>query len=228
MDAFACGASAWPSSYHPAAVYSPTARISRSSHAGAAAAGCCHDRGEAWRSAAIAATATFGAAAFWETSRGSRRQGETGLRSSRTDVATATQKRTKTRRPYVQKSRRHHRRKVVAVSPQRGELHQCTLIYLHGFRGDGMGYLDTENELSFPWRLGEDYAPGLRAVLPSAPELRQPWGEVEPAWYVYENEEDAHIEAASLPRVSQLVDVGHFASKHLCPKEGKLHTNGMS
>jgi len=80
--------------------------------------------------------------------------------------------------------------RAVSVSPVQAELHRCTLIYLHGFRGDGSGYLDSENELSFPWRLGEDYAPGLRTLLPSAPLLVQPWGETEHAWYAYDNEVD--------------------------------------
>jgi len=71
------------------------------------------------------------------------------------------------------------------VSPQNGNPHVCTLIYLHGFCGHAKEYLDGDTDWCLPWRLGHDYAPGLRVVLPTAPQLRQPWGEVRSSWYTY-------------------------------------------
>jgi len=72
-----------------------------------------------------------------------------------------------------------------SVSPQNGNPHNSTIIYLHGFTGNGQDYLCSDSDLRVPWRLGESYAPGLRAVLPCAPALRQPWGEEIPSWYIY-------------------------------------------
>lgn len=72
-----------------------------------------------------------------------------------------------------------------AVSPQGNNPHRATLIYLHGFCGCGLDYLDEECTDRLPWRLGRDYAPGLRVLLPTAPRLRQPWGEELNAWYGY-------------------------------------------
>lgn len=114
-----------------------------------------------------------------------------------------------------------------AVSPQNGNPHRQTLIYLHGLGGaplrdvgknlqmggkwlkvslvkksawlkcwfshwnrtllwkhigSGVDYLQADSELLWPWRLGASYAPGLRAVFPSAPLLQQPWGETLGSW----------------------------------------------
>ncbi|CAE7030649.1 unnamed protein product [Symbiodinium natans] len=71
------------------------------------------------------------------------------------------------------------------VSPVAGSPHRYTLIYLHGLGGSGGSYVSADSELELPWRLGDSYAPGLRAVLPSAPHLMQPWGEELASWYVY-------------------------------------------
>ncbi|CAK9086661.1 Acyl-protein thioesterase 1, partial [Durusdinium trenchii] len=73
-----------------------------------------------------------------------------------------------------------------AVSPQSGNPHRYTLIYLHGLGGCGADYLHADSELCWPWRLGPSYAPGLRAVFPSAPLQQQPWGETLPSWYQYQ------------------------------------------
>lgn len=55
-----------------------------------------------------------------------------------------------------------------------------TLLWKH--IGSGVDYLQADSELLWPWRLGASYAPGLRAVFPSAPLLQQPWGETLGSW----------------------------------------------
>jgi len=100
--------------------------------------------------------------------------------------------------------------KTWGVSPQNGNPHRCTLIYLHGFCGDALEYLQSDSDFGLPWRLGTDYAPGLRAVLPSAPELRQPWGETVNAWYSYANRSgnqigDLSTLVATRERLTQLL-----------------------
>jgi len=70
-----------------------------------------------------------------------------------------------------------------AVSPVGDNPHKCTLIYLHGLTLHGEDYLDGSSHL--PWAIGDEYAPGLRAVLPSAVFLPQPWGGQVPSWYTY-------------------------------------------
>lgn len=59
------------------------------------------------------------------------------------------------------------------------------MIYLHGLGGSGSDYLNAESDLLWPWRLGTSYAAGLRAVFPTAPLVKQPWGETIGSWYQY-------------------------------------------
>jgi len=103
------------------------------------------------------------------------------------------------------------------VSPQEGNPHVCTLIYLHGFCAAATEYLDGDSELRYPWRLGEDYAPGLRVVLPNAPRLLQPWGESRTAWYKYASKRSNSIgDATSLVRTRQrLLELLEFEIEHL-------------
>lgn len=66
-----------------------------------------------------------------------------------------------------------------------GHAHTCTLIYLHGYAGKGCEYVGEEMPSCYPWMDGGDRAPGLRVVLPTAPKLKQPWGDMETSWYCY-------------------------------------------
>ena len=56
-------------------------------------------------------------------------------------------------------------------------------MYLHGYCRSGAEYV-APGDLSFcmPWVAGGDRAPGLRAVLPTAETLTQPWGETSSSW----------------------------------------------
>eukprot|EP00439_Symbiodinium_sp_Y106_P080098 s234_g18.t2 len=93
------------------------------------------------------------------------------------------------------------------VSPLTGSPHRYTLIYLHGLGGTGGSYVSADSELELPWRLGESYAPGLRAVLPSAPNMEQPWGEELASWYVYRALTSNEVaDAESLASVRRALD----------------------
>jgi len=99
----------------------------------------------------------------------------------------------------------------VCVNAAAGHHHRYTLIYLHGYTRSGEEYLP-ESDLSFsmPWVAGGDRAPGLRAVLPTAPSMQQPWGDVGPSWYGYlaPNRNDVGDAAALIStrrRLAQLV-----------------------
>ncbi|CAJ1398685.1 unnamed protein product [Effrenium voratum] len=72
------------------------------------------------------------------------------------------------------------------VEAAAGHQHCCTMVYLHGFSRCGPEYLP-KGRLGFcmPWVPGGDRARGLRAVLPTASCLRQPWGETGTSWYGY-------------------------------------------
>lgn len=80
---------------------------------------------------------------------------------------------------------------IVEVEPAKGHAHTCTIIYLHGFAGRGTEYLD--QGYCLPWVSGGDRVPGLRAVLPTAPKHRQPWGPIAHAWYTYERPDRNHV-----------------------------------
>ncbi|CAE8642619.1 unnamed protein product, partial [Polarella glacialis] len=75
------------------------------------------------------------------------------------------------------------------IKPAGGySVHNCTLIYLHGFGQRGQRYCNPG--LKLPWVKGESGTPcasvsGLRVVLPTSSRLAQPWGELKPSWYVY-------------------------------------------
>jgi len=99
----------------------------------------------------------------------------------------------------------------VEVDPPEGSEHLCTLIYLHGHTRCGPEYLKN-GSLGFcmPWNSGGDRASGLRAVLPTARCVRQPWGDVDPSWYGYAQWNTNHVgDPASLAeareRLGQLV-----------------------
>lgn len=96
--------------------------------------------------------------------------------------------------------------------------HSSTIIYLHGFtRDSSRDYLKKNSCL--PWMPGGDRCPGLRAVLPTAYSLRQPWGPSTTAWYSYASfhsndvGDPATLEATRT-RLEQLVrqEVGHLGS----------------
>lgn len=72
----------------------------------------------------------------------------------------------------------------VEVGPH-GARHACTIVYLHGFAGQGRDYLGQGQRL--PWLFGARHAPGLRAVLPTGQRRRQPWGVCENTWYAYKS-----------------------------------------
>lgn len=82
----------------------------------------------------------------------------------------------------------------VAVDPPKGCEHLCTLIYLHGYSRQGSEYVEG-GPLSFcmPWNSGGDRLSCLRAVLPTARCLRQPWGDYEAAWYAYTASNRNHV-----------------------------------
>ncbi|CAE7690328.1 unnamed protein product [Symbiodinium necroappetens] len=93
------------------------------------------------------------------------------------------------------------------VSPVTGSPHRYTLIYLHGLGGAGGSYVSADSELELPWRLGDSYAPGLRAVLPNAPSMAQPWGEELASWYVYRALTSNEVaDAESLASVRRALD----------------------
>jgi len=71
----------------------------------------------------------------------------------------------------------------VEINAQPGNNHECTLIYLHGCSCSASEYLDDGYCLA--WLPGGDRAPGLRAVLPNANFLDQPWGERLRSWHGY-------------------------------------------
>lgn len=92
------------------------------------------------------------------------------------------------RRRASQSARQEDPLRDAEVEPLAGHEHTCTMIYLHGYCRLGSEYLP-KGQLCFcmPWAPGGDRARGLRAVLPTAPELRQPWGEEATSWYGYES-----------------------------------------
>lgn len=116
------------------------------------------------------------------------------------------------------------------MSPPRDELHRCTLIYLHGFQGEGSGYFDPENELDFPWRAGDNYAPGLRVLMPTAPELIMPWGEWTNAWYTYRNEQSNDIgDACTLEATRKFLSTIVHAEVERCGGDGsRVFLGGVS
>lgn len=83
---------------------------------------------------------------------------------------------------------------VAAVGPRPGSCHASTIVYLHGYTRSGEEYLP-EGPLAFcmPWVPGGDRAPGLRAVLPTAERLQQPWGDCETSWYGYSHPRRNHV-----------------------------------
>lgn len=78
----------------------------------------------------------------------------------------------------------------VEVGP-RVNNHACTIVYLHGFAGNGRQYLGDGQTL--PWLFGVKHAPCLRAVLPTAERQRQPWGQLENSWYCYRVQKTNHV-----------------------------------
>lgn len=121
--------------------------------------------------------------------------------------------------------------RCVAVSPGPGARHECTLLYLHGFCGCAQEYLASEDDgFNAPWRLGDDYAPNLRTVLPTAPRRRQPWGEIKTAWYSYAS---LHRNGVGEPRTlaemrEQLCALLHAEIAKLGGKSHRVFLGGLS
>ncbi|CAE7368511.1 unnamed protein product [Symbiodinium microadriaticum] len=116
------------------------------------------------------------------------------------------------------------------VSPVTGSPHRYTLIYLHGLGGAGGSYVSADSELELPWRLGDSYAPGLRAVLPSAPSMAQPWGEELASWYVYRALTSNEVaDAESLASVRRALDeVIRNEVRHLAGDGRRVFLGGIS
>uniref|UniRef100_A0A7S0FC90 Phospholipase/carboxylesterase/thioesterase domain-containing protein n=1 Tax=Pyrodinium bahamense TaxID=73915 RepID=A0A7S0FC90_9DINO len=91
----------------------------------------------------------------------------------------------------------------VELPPASGSPHTHTLIYLHGFGGRGSRYRREGQGL--PWIEGRGarsppalrhVSSGLRVVLPTAPRMRQPWGETKNSWYLYADKRENRVGAA--------------------------------
>jgi len=77
------------------------------------------------------------------------------------------------------------------VEARNGCQHTCTIIYLHAFASKPSEYLMRGQCL--PWLRGGDRASRLRAVLPAADRLRQPWGLLATSWYSYITPRHNHV-----------------------------------
>lgn len=90
------------------------------------------------------------------------------------------------------------------VDAEAGSKHECTLIYLHGCSCHASEYL--EDGFCLPWLKGEDRVPGLRAVLPNAPVMEQPWGEWVSSWHGYASQRNNRVgDAQSLADVRRRI-----------------------
>mmetsp|Transcript_128706 Transcript_128706/g.412302 ORF Transcript_128706/g.412302 Transcript_128706/m.412302 type:complete len:354 (-) Transcript_128706:434-1495(-) len=111
-----------------------------------------------------------------------------GLRGRRTQVLCSDEKRWDPSAPVWTEEELQD----TAVEPMGSHEHTHTLIYLHAFGRCGQEYhqplLDKLSPgFPAPWveGSGAHFAPGLRVVLPTAPEIKQPWGPTETSWHVY-------------------------------------------
>mmetsp|Transcript_64968 Transcript_64968/g.193675 ORF Transcript_64968/g.193675 Transcript_64968/m.193675 type:complete len:284 (-) Transcript_64968:82-933(-) len=99
-----------------------------------------------------------------------------------------------TQRPAFRRSSSNTKLRAAVVGPRPGRRHTSTIVYLHGYTRSGEEYLP-KGPLAFcmPWVPGGDCAPGLRAVLPTAEMVLQPWGDFETSWYSYSHPQRNHV-----------------------------------